>query len=126
MKSAPYILAALSLAGLCLAQDITGRQDYSVDCANPPTAQRLLVRQATSQKLGWTFSQGTTRKDISAATSITFNYRLPGSTNIAVTAALVNTGSARPSLRRLATSSRRWPVAPSPATARSRAASGST
>lgn len=74
MKKTLAILAGISLAfGLALA-DLIPRQDYTSDASKPPTRRNLTFRQAGSQKLGWTFKQKTTAKDLTTATLITFTY----------------------------------------------------
>ena len=65
--------AAVMLAG-CASADLIPRQDYVSDVSKPTVSKSLTFRQSTSQNLGWTYKQGSTAKDLSSATLVTFTY----------------------------------------------------
>lgn len=74
MNTIRTILLLMIMSPALVFGGITPRQDYSSDCSQAPIKRALTFTQGGSQQLGWTFTQGTTAKDLSAATLITFLY----------------------------------------------------
>lgn len=68
------ISAAIGLLAATLLAALTPQQDYTSDCSQAPVKRSLTFVQGGSQKLGWTFKQGSTAKDLTGATLITFLY----------------------------------------------------
>lgn len=54
--------------------EITPTYSNTTDCSVMPVKKSLTFFQASSQKILWTFTQGTTAKDLTGATLITFSY----------------------------------------------------
>jgi len=82
------IIAASLIAAVAIA-DLIPRQNFTSDTSQPSTSRTLTFNEAGSQKLGWTFKQGVTAKDLTTATLTTFTYVHPdGDWSQVVTGAL--------------------------------------
>ena len=67
------IIGAMILAAGTSLAAIAPQQNYTSDVSVPTTRRDLTFRQGTSQKLGWTYKQGSTALDVSGAT-VVFTY----------------------------------------------------
>lgn len=74
MKIQNAVIALLILAASSVLAAITPTQSYTSDCSQAPVKRGITFVQNSSQVLQWTFNQGTTAKDLTDATLVTFSF----------------------------------------------------